>query len=95
MISGNQISEIRSGDWNGLDKYLTVLKLANNAIRYIPQRAFDNLLSLEILDLSGNMISEIHINAFEDGPLKLHRLNLADNLLKSIPYMHLTSPALK
>jgi len=52
-------------------------------------------VSLEILDLSGNMISEIHINAFEDGPLKLHKLNLADNLLKFIPYMHLTSPAMK
>jgi len=95
MISGNQISEIRPGDWNGLDKYLTVLKLANNALRYLPHRAFDNLMSLEVLDLSGNMISEIHINAFEDGPLKLHRLNLADNLLKFIPYIHLTSPAMK
>lgn len=95
IISGNQISEIKSGDWNGLENCLKVLKLANNALTYLPQRAFDNLVSLEILDLSGNMISEIHVNAFEDGPLNIYRLNLADNLLKFIPYMHLTSPVMK
>lgn len=95
IISGNQISEIKSGDWNGLENCLKVLKLANNALTYLSQRAFDNLLSLENLDLSGNMISEIHVNAFEDGPLNIYRLNLADNLLKFIPYMHLTSSAMK
>lgn len=57
--------------------------------------AFDNLGALENLDLSGNMISEIHVNAFEGGPLQIMRLNLADNLLKFIPYIHLSSPALK
>lgn len=94
-ISGNQISEIKMGDWNGLEKSLKVLKLSNNALTYLPHRAFDNLGLLENLDLSGNMISEIHINAFQDGPLTLYRLNLADNLLKFIPYMHLSSSAMK
>lgn len=94
-ISGNKISEIKPGDWNGLENCLKVLKLANNVLTYLPQRAFDNLVSLENLDLSGNMISEIHLNAFEDGPLNIYRLSLADNLLKFIPYMHLTSSAMK
>lgn len=83
------------GNWNGLENTLKVLKLANNAITKLPYRAFDNLMVLEDLDLSGNMISEIHLNAFQDGPLNLYRLNLADNLLKSIPYMHLSSPKMK
>lgn len=83
------------GDWNGLENTLKNLKLANNALTFLSLRAFDGLGSLETLDLSGNMISEIHHHAFQDGPLKLYRLNLADNLLKAIPYTHLTSPALK
>jgi len=83
------------GDWNGLENTLRVLKLANNALTYLPHRAFDGLELLENLDLSGNMISEIHVNAFQDGPLQLYRLNLADNLLKYIPYMHLSSSAMK
>uniref|UniRef100_A0A2H8TLK4 Chaoptin n=1 Tax=Melanaphis sacchari TaxID=742174 RepID=A0A2H8TLK4_9HEMI len=94
-LSGNQISEIKMGDWNGLENTLRVLKLANNALTYLPYRAFDGLMFLETLDLSGNMISEIHVNAFQDGPLQLYRLNLADNLLKFIPYMHLSSSAMK
>lgn len=95
VIAGNQISEVKMGDWNGLENSLKVLKLANNAITYLSHRAFDNLRSLENLDLSGNMISEIHVNAFQDGPLKLYRLNLADNMLKFIPYIHLSSSAMK
>lgn len=95
LNSGNQISEIKWGDWNGLENTLKVLKLNNNALTHLSQRAFDNLLSLETLDLSGNMISEIHTNAFEDGPLQLKKLNLADNMLKFIPYTHLSSPAMK
>jgi len=83
------------GDWNGLEKSLKTLKLANNALTSLPFRAFDNLELLENLDLSGNMISEIHINAFQDGPLTLHRLNLADNMLKFIPFMHLSSSEMK
>jgi len=83
------------GDWNGLEKTLKVLKLANNALTYLPHRAFDGLELLEYLDLSGNMISDIHLNAFQDGPLQLYRLNLADNLLKYIPYTHLSSSAMK
>jgi len=83
------------GDWNGLENTLKVLKLANNALTYLPHRAFDSLGLLENLDLSGNMISEIHVNAFQDGPLQLLRLNLADNMLKYIPYMHLSSSAMK
>lgn len=83
------------GDWNGLGNTLKVLKLANNAITSLPYRAFDNLGYLENLDLSGNMISEIHINAFQDGPLTLYRLNLADNMLKHIPFMHLSSSAMR
>lgn len=83
------------GDWNGLGNTLKVLKLANNALTSLPYRAFDNLGYLETLDLSGNMISEIHINAFQDGPLTLYRLNLADNMLKHIPFMHLSSSAMR
>ncbi|XP_050421139.1 chaoptin [Adelges cooleyi] len=94
-LSGNQISEIKMGDWNGLEKSLRVLKLADNAITYLGHRAFDSLRSLETVDLSGNMISEIHINAFQDGPARLYKLNLADNLLKFIPYVHLSSPLMK
>lgn len=82
-------------DWSGLQHSLKVLKLSNNALTYLPHRAFDNLQSLEILDLSGNMISEIHVNAFQDGPIKLLRLNLADNLLKFIPYTHLSSSSMQ
>lgn len=95
FYSGNQISEIKMGDWNGLENSLKVLRLTNNMITYLSHRAFDNLRSLENLDLSGNMISEIHVNAFQDGPLKLYRLNLADNLLKFIPYIHLSSSSMK
>jgi len=82
-------------DWNGLGNSLKTLKLANNALTSLPFRAFDSLELLENLDLSGNMISEIHINAFQDGPLKLYKLNLADNLLKFIPNMHLSSSEMK
>lgn len=95
VVVGNQISEVKMGDWNGLGSTLKVLKLANNAITSLPYRAFDNLGYLENLDLSGNMISEIHINAFQDGPLTLYRLNLADNMLKHIPFMHLSSSAMR
>lgn len=82
-------------DWSGLENSLKVLKLSNNALTYLPHRALDNLQSLETLDLSGNMISEIHVNAFQDGPIKLLRLNLADNLLKYIPYTHLSSSSMQ
>lgn len=64
---------------------LTHLSLVSNEIDKLDNPlAFKNLVNLEILNLSGNLITHINENVFKP-MLKLKILQLRSNMLKSIP----------
>ncbi|KAH3760740.1 leucinerich repeat kinase [Pelomyxa schiedti] len=72
-------------------KKLTRLDLSKNKLRQIPA-GISNLSLLEVLDLSGNLIQEVHDGASTSEPQgeifklpALIELNLENNLLSSIP----------
>ncbi|KAF8767180.1 nyctalopin-like isoform X2 [Argiope bruennichi] len=64
---------------------LDVLDLANNRVQTLPPRAFMSLQVLNSLDLERNLISTIHIHAFQGIEDSLEWLKLGVNRLEEIP----------
>jgi len=82
LPKGNDIYELASDSFRGLEDSLQTLILADNAISSLPPGAFSELRALEILDMRGNTLQYLDAAAL---PPKLQHLSLADNLITSMP----------
>ncbi|MEW8544952.1 MAG: leucine-rich repeat domain-containing protein, partial [Candidatus Thiodiazotropha sp.] len=65
---------------------LKTLDLTNNKIRKLPPGIFDSLIHLQVLNLSQNILIELHVRL--DHMNKLKFLSLQKNLLETIPKSH-------
>ena len=66
--------------------HVTSVDLSNNALRHLPAGVFSGLLSLDLLDLSSNYISDIAPGALSSGDLPLlTTLDLGYNALSEVP----------
>lgn len=74
-IERNELEQITEGDLQGLTK-LEVLALNDNKIRIIGARAFSQLVSLVMLDLSRNPVSVLQPGCLQ-GPVYLQVLRLS------------------
>jgi Leucine-rich repeat (LRR) protein len=74
----NKINTIMPHELEGIAaaESLDVLNLAINSLEELRENAFSNFVVLNSLDLEGNYISRIHINAFKgiEGSHKLYIL---------------------
>lgn len=86
----NDIEFISSENWRGLEDSLETLRLRRNGIIALQPNSFATLKDLQVLDLSGNALFEVDGNVFKDGPFRLEKLNLANNMLSDIPYQQLS-----
>ena len=78
------ISELQSGDFQGLSN-LTYLRLSNNInLRELPADVFTGLSNLEELYLGRNELSELPAGVFS-GLSNLEELNLGNNDLSELP----------
>ncbi|XP_013774961.2 leucine-rich repeat and fibronectin type III domain-containing protein 1-like protein [Limulus polyphemus] len=68
-----------------LTKKMIFFTISNNKIKYIDDKAFTNLMGIEIFDISGNGISELKRSMFPRPASKLNFLNLAVNNLQMLP----------
>ncbi|CAG0890581.1 unnamed protein product [Darwinula stevensoni] len=81
-LQGNNLTEIRSGDFADLSKVMA-LTLTDNRISRIEKGAFRDLSSLQRLDLSHNEITVLDKRTFR-GAEQLKHLHLAHNKLQCI-----------
>ena len=87
-LNGNRLSSIPAEALSIL-KRLKSLDLQNNKIRRIGPNDILNLTSLFRLQLGNNLITEIPANSFIGQINSLHSLNLQENLIKTLPTLHL------
>lgn len=87
--SGNDITDVGQNNWATTRNTLETLILRENAISHVPANAFERFVRLKVLDLSKNILTEIHPDAFFPDTYKLTQLFLADNHLRFIPYAQL------
>ncbi|XP_054155231.1 leucine-rich repeat-containing protein let-4-like [Oppia nitens] len=87
QIHENRISSVTVDELGsiGLAQSLDVLNLAINSLDELSENAFSNFQALNSLDLEGNHISKIHINAFKGIEESLEWLKLGENRLDAIP----------
>ncbi|CAG2104734.1 unnamed protein product [Medioppia subpectinata] len=87
QLHENKISSITTHELDGipLAHSLDVLNLAINLLEELNENAFSNFEALNSLDLEGNHISKIHINAFQGIEESLEWLKLGENRLEEIP----------
>ena len=81
-LGGSNITELRSGDFNGLTS-LQTLYLGNNSLTDLPQDLFDGLTSLQTLWLNNNSLTDLHQDLF-DGLTSLQFLQLENNDLTDL-----------
>ncbi|VVC87052.1 unnamed protein product [Leptidea sinapis] len=81
-LSGNLLNSISSEVFTGLETTLEFLSLSQNRILGFTGQQL-KFVSLWFLDISGNQISEIPVNAFESIP-SLSHLNISHNLHMSV-----------
>jgi Leucine-rich repeat (LRR) protein len=79
-LSNNILSNIHK-NFNSLVK-LKYLNLSTNQIQFLPDECFEDFIALEELDLSNNQLTEIPNTS---KIVNLKKLNLENNLLRSIP----------
>ena len=81
-LRNNKVTTIESGAFNGTGR-LSTIELHNNRISTLAANAFSGIRSTNqvSLDMPGNEISSLPSNIFSS--LRLRRLNLSDNYLKS------------
>lgn len=91
LFSGNAISNINAEQLRGVAPSLQTLILANNHISTLPPGIFSSLVLLEVLDLSGNALLSLEPSVFTPAPLKLHFLDLSDNLIEKMYYKQLSN----
>ncbi|XP_037703624.1 leucine-rich repeat-containing G-protein coupled receptor 5 isoform X2 [Choloepus didactylus] len=82
-LSMNNISQLLPNPLHNL-RFLEELRLAGNALKYIPKGAFAGLYSLKVLRLDANHISYVPPSCFS-GLHALRHLWLDDNALTEIP----------
>lgn len=64
-LSKSKIREIDDWAFSGLEDTLTSLNLQDNFIRKVPVTSMRNLTSLQLLDLSHNLIQDVKDDAFK------------------------------
>lgn len=64
-LSKSKIREIEDDALYGLEETITSLNLQDNFIRKVPVTAMQELTSLQLLDLSHNLIQEVNDDAFK------------------------------
>lgn len=64
-LSKSKIREIEEDALYGLEETITSLNLQDNFIRKVPVTAMQELTSLQLLDLSHNLIQEVNDDAFK------------------------------
>ncbi|VDD93718.1 unnamed protein product [Enterobius vermicularis] len=69
----------------GHEKNLVELYFNFNRISKIENGTFDEMINLEVLDLSGNRLKKIEAFWFQGAKWKLKYLNLEENTLQSLP----------
>lgn len=74
--------DIHGKTFQGQSK-LENLDLTNNKIRKLPAGVFDSLINLQVLNLSQNILIELHVRL--DHMNKLRYLSLQSNMLETIP----------
>lgn len=82
VINGGKIEFISRKNFIGL-RNLLELDIYDNPIKRIPQKAFDNLLSLEIFAISKTKIRTFHVDLFVN-QTKLNYLFATSNLITHI-----------
>ncbi|XP_019945157.2 matrix-remodeling-associated protein 5-like [Paralichthys olivaceus] len=91
----NSISRIHDSSLAGLDR-AELLMLHSNDLHHLPEAAFKDMKSLQILKLSYNKLSEISSSLTFSGLTSLLRLYLDHNLLQHVhPRALLQLPSLK
>ena len=81
-ISGNSISALKAGDFNGMTG-LTNFNLSSNRLSSLPSGIFDDLTALTSLDLASNRLSSLPSGIFDD-LTALTSLHLSGNPLSSL-----------
>ena len=82
-FESDDISSLKSGDFNGLAALRTLL-LYGNSLSSLPSGIFSGLTALEDLRLTGNQLASLRSDAFT-GLTALKELRLGDNLLTGLP----------
>ena len=84
-LSQNQITSLPETVFSNFSRTLTLLSIANNSISSLPDKIFDSMSSLEILDLSGNLLQDSHLStALFRNLSSLLELNLSSNRLLDV-----------
>ncbi|XP_066292476.1 polycystin-1-like isoform X2 [Branchiostoma lanceolatum] len=83
ILSENNVSTIAADDFKSLQN-LEELIMDRNNISSLPNRVFNNLSSLKILNLTYNCLESLEVNSFE-GLTSLEELLLQGNKLNSVP----------
>ncbi|XP_022654283.1 chaoptin-like isoform X1 [Varroa destructor] len=79
-LRGNNLKKFTPSSYGGLESSLIELDVADNQISYLPML---NLSALEVLDISGNQLVNLHSKMFSTS-IKLKKLILARNLFSKI-----------
>ncbi|XP_063596618.1 chaoptin-like [Penaeus indicus] len=82
----NYISDLTTEDFDGYERSLQTLVLAENSLTILPEGIFRTLENLKTLNLRGNNIMTINPRAFQGSSSHLAHINLANNLLTTIPF---------
>ena len=82
-LSGQSITALSAGDFDGLDR-LRTLDLSDNELASLPAGVFDPLLTVETLRLHDNRLASLPAGLF-DKLLTLRDLTLHGNLLTELP----------
>nr|XP_020034572.1 leucine-rich repeat-containing G-protein coupled receptor 5 isoform X3 [Castor canadensis] len=81
-LSMNNISQLLPNPLHGL-RFLEELRLAGNALRYIPKGAFTGLCSLKVLMLQNNQLRQVPTDALQN-LRSLQSLHLHNNRIHSL-----------
>ncbi|XP_075266231.1 uncharacterized protein LOC142358649 [Convolutriloba macropyga] len=63
LLAGNSLTSLKSNDLDEY-KYLRILQLSFNKIDYIDDHAFENLQSIELINLDYNSLSDLSVYSF-------------------------------
>jgi Leucine-rich repeat (LRR) protein len=82
-IENSRVSVFRAGAFGNIGRRLKSLYLKNNILKSIEKQTFADLNALEILDLTGNKLTELKAGQL-DNPVYLETLMLSDNQINHI-----------
>ena len=87
-LKGNKLNNTNAFEKIFKSTSLKELDLSSNSITTLPNKSFVNLMSLEKMDLSDNLLTEVNIKFSQTGKLRI--LDLSSNLLQNLKQPFLT-----